>query len=217
MSLAVDAVSQGNFNVGITSSITWSHTCSGANRVLIVGAQIGSATDNATCTYNGTSMTKYVFFGGGTIQVVLFSLVAPDTGTHDIVLSRTGNAYIGGGAVSFTGADQTTPLENSNSASATTSSPTVDITCSAGQYIIDTVIKVSGSGTPTSGQGTNAEAQLSASNLSGGCHYIAYSATPQTMSWSCGGSANNSRILGAAVRVASAVATNYAPMMMVSD
>jgi hypothetical protein len=112
---------------------SWSHTCTGSDRLLLVGVAIGvqagsGGTPNndsttITVTYNGVSMTdagpSQVHANGGTSGFVqVFYLVAPATGANTVSVTSTG--YNGGslfftstaGAMSFTGVDQASPLRN---------------------------------------------------------------------------------------------------------
>lgn len=64
-------------------SLTWAHTISGTQRLLLVGIQVNSA-QVPTCTYNGVSMSRLdTTTPSGNIY--LFYLFTPDTGTHNIV------------------------------------------------------------------------------------------------------------------------------------
>jgi hypothetical protein len=116
MAIARDAASQGNVALSSTS-LTWSHTISGSNRGLFVGAKVYVAND-VSATYNGVSMGAQVASvlmseAGGNYGVVWY-LSNPDLGTHDIVISRSGGAnHLSGAAVSFTGVKQTGQPANS--------------------------------------------------------------------------------------------------------
>ena len=115
--IARDASSQSQSGAGV-GSLTWSHTCTGSERILFVGAYDNSATDDITgVTYGGIAMTKI----GASVAVPssgdyqnLWYLIAPATGANDITISRSGSSgRIGGSAVSYTGADQTAPIDAS--------------------------------------------------------------------------------------------------------
>ena len=88
------------------TSLTFAHTCTGDSRILFVTTFIRN--DHATgVTYNGVAMTS---LGLEIYQdpdyVDLYYLIAPATGTNNIVISREVSGLIIGGAVSYTGAKQ---------------------------------------------------------------------------------------------------------------
>ena len=113
MAVAFDARSEATTN-GATS-LSWSHTCTGSDRVLYVAIthENGSTdVDAVTATYNGVSMA--IFFTDTTTNANkhtrVFRLVAPATGANTIALDWGGlNRAFSAVAASFTGVDQTTP------------------------------------------------------------------------------------------------------------
>lgn len=108
-----------NSNGGNVASITWSHTCTGVNLVLYVGVHEAYGVDNVSgVTYNGVAMTrvKDSFVATG---CYVYRLIAPATGAHDIVVTFSSTLDRGKavGAVSVTGANQTTPEHTSTEGS----------------------------------------------------------------------------------------------------
>lgn len=105
MAIAFDASSQGN---AIAPTTTVSHTCSGANRILW-SAVFTTGNDTITgVTYNGVSMTQAVKRSTASVQYVyLYYLIAPATGTHNVVASDSGSNNVTVTNMSFTGAKQT--------------------------------------------------------------------------------------------------------------
>lgn len=89
------------------SSLTWSHTCSGSDRILIVTVGMNADT-TCTCTYNGVSMTEIgnAQRSAGGVKTFLFYLIAPATGTNNIVATLGTATGVAGGAVSYTGTRQ---------------------------------------------------------------------------------------------------------------
>lgn len=76
------------------SSSTFSHTVqsTGGNRALIVIARSESGNNTAfsSCTWNGVAMTQIVsVVGSETNGGIMFYLANPDTGTHDVVLTKS--------------------------------------------------------------------------------------------------------------------------------
>ncbi len=107
MAIALDSTTQGG-------SDTYAHTVSGSDRILFVSTLGGSSfTDNITgITYNGVSMTLVGKSAtSGDRWNYLFYLIAPDTGTHNVVISATpASGGVGATvATSYTGVNQTQP------------------------------------------------------------------------------------------------------------
>ncbi len=89
----------------IANSLTWSHTCTGAD-ILWVGITLSTTSDEVTgVTYNGVAMTQAVYdsFVWGKY---LYYLLAPAAGAHNVVISNTNLRNIVGAAASYSGALQ---------------------------------------------------------------------------------------------------------------
>ncbi|MGH9858921.1 MAG: hypothetical protein ACRD5F_02735, partial [Candidatus Acidiferrales bacterium] len=90
------------------SSVTFSHSCSGSNRILFVGVyvlQSGGAPAASTVTYAGVSLTLLNRIVNGNHGSELWYLVAPPTGANDVVVTiGVSTLRIWPVAVSFTGA-----------------------------------------------------------------------------------------------------------------
>jgi hypothetical protein len=155
MAIALDLDSNANSGSTTVSSLIWSHTCSGANRILLVGiAYTGSSATISSVTYNGVAMTA--LFGTpiaatSALHVQIFYLLAPATGANNIVVTPSITASIYGGAASFTGVDQSAP-SNTNSGIGTTLSPSVSLTTvNDNAWIFDTIGMASAVTTLTAG------------------------------------------------------------------
>jgi hypothetical protein len=139
MALAVDAVSSSENSA--QTSLTWAHTCTGSNRLLLVGIVFyrnsNSAIDDVT--YNGVSMDEVPSSttNNGEYFVAVYSLVAPATGSNNIVVSMSGSApfELSAGGISFTDAHQTVPLGTANTATGTSSAPSVTISSGTDQIV----------------------------------------------------------------------------------
>jgi hypothetical protein len=103
----------------VTDSMTISHTTSsGSNRLMLVGVSINNdGLETVTSvTYNGVGLS---FVGADArsddARVEIWSLVAPATGTHDVVITFSGDLQQEAiaGVMTFTGVDQSTPLGTS--------------------------------------------------------------------------------------------------------
>lgn len=112
MAIAYDASSSLNASAWSSgSSFTWSHTCSGSNRYLIVGVFVANGTDIVSgVTYNGVAMTRINTGVKNPAQerTYLYGLTAPATGDNDIVVTlSTSNSFVAAAGVSYTGVKQT--------------------------------------------------------------------------------------------------------------
>lgn len=165
MAIALDAVSFATAATG-TATRTWSHTCAGSDRVLVVGTMgrdVSSVTELpvVVLTYNGVALTKirHDETAGDNYRTELWRLVAPATGTHDIFLETDGTAsdLLAAGAISLTGVDQVTPVDAHNgSISAVNVDAASDdvITTADGAWIVDVLLNGDGvAGTLVAGAG----------------------------------------------------------------
>ena len=105
MAIALDATSF--TSSASASSLTWAHTCTGSNRILVVAIGMDADT-TCTVTYNGVSMTEIgnAQRSVGGVKTFLFYLIAPTTGTNNIVATLGTSTKVASGATSYTGAKQ---------------------------------------------------------------------------------------------------------------
>src|SRR5688572_11850859 len=109
--MAIAHNNSSNAGSASTSSLSWSHTCSGSDRFLIVG--ISTPTVGATgVTFNGVAMTQLDEGdqGTGPIHGELWYLIAPGAVTANIVVTLSGASAIAAGASSYTGVHQSAPF-----------------------------------------------------------------------------------------------------------
>lgn len=124
------------------SSFSWSHTCSGNDRCLVVGVSIRGSTNGivSSITYNGVSLTKiaHAEYSDTANRIELWYLLNPATGSNTIEVTLTGSAYVTGGAISLNNVEA---LGSYNSAAdGNTDTPTVDVAnCSEGCMVVDAV------------------------------------------------------------------------------
>lgn len=190
---AFDAVgpdATGTTSAGSTT-LSWSHTCSGSNRLLIVTVAMGLVGDGGTtlsATYNGVAMTSVgvVHANNGTDGYVqMFRLIAPVTGTNTVQITAAGNTPhdLVGGSVSFNNVNQTSPLGTPATAFGSGTTPTVNVAgTTSGNLVVDAVCN--GSSITSSGQTNrwlrNANTSTAAGNaasstaLGGGTVTMAY-------------------------------------------
>ena len=151
--IAFDAVSDSDVAVS-SSPETWSHTCTGDDRILIVSGMTGTGSDEVTgITYNGVSMTKITSIqGGNTRYISSWYLIAPATGSNTISASFSGS-YFAGIATSYTGAKQSAQPD----ASATETASSVTLLSTDVTTVADNswLILTSGAGANGIGGGTD--------------------------------------------------------------
>jgi len=132
--------------------VTWNHrTTTAANRYLVVAVDIrlgggtyGTNVTTTSVTYGAQAMT---LLGGGTrgttSRAELWGLVAPVSGTQAITvtIANTGsrNLAVTAGAQSFSGVDQSGPTGTLAAANNSNTTPTVAVTNSAYDYVVDSV------------------------------------------------------------------------------
>ena len=183
---AVDSVS--SFASNGAGPFTWAHTCSGSDRLLRVTTSHFDSSDTiSSITYNGVALTAVP--GGSTnngqYYVTAYYLIAPDTGTHDIVVTVSGSVFdFGAGAISYTDAHQTTPLGTAVTATGTSTTPSVTVSSAADELVDDGLVIIHG-GTLSVGAG-----QTQRWNAIASSGFIKYAGSTEggaastTMSWS---------------------------------
>lgn len=136
-----DAVSSDS---GGGDSLTFAHTCSGSNRLLVVGISISDSNSAnrpvTSVTYNGVALTKIasVDTGAGTSErVEMWYLINPASGEHNVIINTTGILnFISAGAISLTGAKQSGQPDASNTASDSSLEATVTVTTVANNSLV---------------------------------------------------------------------------------
>jgi hypothetical protein len=118
--VTLDAIGPGATGIGAgsVSSLSWSHTCSGTNRYLVVSVAVGiddgtGATTSTTATCNGSAMTSLGrqnsdndLYG----YVEMFGIIPP-TGSCSIVVTANKTVIsMEGGSISATSVDQSSPV-----------------------------------------------------------------------------------------------------------
>lgn len=153
MAIAFDSSSLGP-NPPAGAPQTWSHTCSGSDRLLVVGAI--SLNDTVTgVTYNGVSMTfigKTSYPGSARQGVAMYYLLNPASGTNTISVNGSGN--VSGFATSYTGVQQSSQPDSSatfNPSNATSITMTTTVVAS-GCWLVG--VQADSVGGETAGAGT---------------------------------------------------------------
>lgn len=129
MAIAVDTTTDGGFN-GSTTTLTWSHTTAGSDRVLLVAVQTTSGDLVTGATYNTVAMTQInkAVAPSSTTNIYLFYLIAPTTGAHDVVVTASATSALAGLSASYTGCDQASQPDSQTTATA--ANPATSLTAS---------------------------------------------------------------------------------------
>jgi hypothetical protein len=131
MPIAFDASS--NATTGFGDNLTWSHTCTGADRALFVAVAVAGSPTISGVTYNGIAMTAVET---GDAEVRLFGLLNPATGSNNIVASFSGLDAAAAVAASYTGVDQTTGWNNVVASATGNGSPSISVTSATGNLVV---------------------------------------------------------------------------------
>lgn len=144
--IAFDAASNSAYNTA-DALYSWAHTCTGSNRYLVVGVSMLSVAGSnvSGVTYGGVAMTFLgaIASGSGAIRSELWGLISPATGSNTVEVTLSAALDSIAGATSFTGVNQTSPIEGYNSATATNvgaADATVNVTTVAdNDWVVDCV------------------------------------------------------------------------------
>lgn len=112
MAVAHDADSNAKLAPASTS-LTWSHTCTGANGLLVVGLSwtLTSATmSTITHAGNAPTGTTGLFDATSSYHTQIWWWVNPTTGAQNIIATPSSSLTMYGGGCSFTGVDQLRPV-----------------------------------------------------------------------------------------------------------
>lgn len=137
MAIAHDTDSSSGIQTTSTS-YSWNHTCSGKQRLLVVGFAIRPVGVSVnTLTYNGVTLTKIRGDVNGNRVTELWYLLNPTAGTFSIAVTLTGSpTQSDGHSVSFTGVSHLDANNGNNNAGST--APTVTVTTiTPGAWIVD--------------------------------------------------------------------------------
>ena len=105
--------------------ISWSHTTgSGSNRLLVVTINIynsgGVPATCSGCTYNGVAMTQQVTNVytalNPEVRSYIYNLTNPPSGTYTVRANFSTSTFSVGAGVTYSGVDQTNPIQTSSSA-----------------------------------------------------------------------------------------------------
>lgn len=130
------------------STLSWTHTCTGSNLVLVLLGGFGNWVAGNTMqavTYAGTPMTSVTLasVAGSDVIVYAWYQIAPSVGSNTLQMwSAVSNVNLFGGSISYTGANQSSQPDGfnaTNTSSGTNESFTVTTTQAndwiAGMYV----------------------------------------------------------------------------------
>lgn len=141
-----------------TSPLQWNHTITTGDYLSVCIWENNSTQTLTGITYNSVAMDFVAKVETGSRYVYMYGLAAPDTGTHQISATLTGNPanWLAGGAVSYIGVDQSTPVDIAGgSRVASGSSISVDVTTTVEDAVLIGCAS-NGGGVPTAGTDTQA-------------------------------------------------------------
>lgn len=143
MAIAFNATNSKNDSTIAVLTQTWSHTCTGSNRLLFVGVSFDSAgLSISSVTYAGTNLTLIRTDENTAISrsSSIWYLVAPATGANDIVVTYSNDTVCISGSISLTGVAQTGSLDANNGAIGVDITASVVVTTVADNaWVLDTM------------------------------------------------------------------------------
>ncbi len=154
MSIAYDTVVNASFGGSATTTKTWSHTCSGSDRIIFVQT-LTDGNNVSGVTYGGVAMTR-VYGQTTDFYSTIYALPNPATGANNVVVTCSVAQNIIPMSVSYTGAKNEVPtISNTGSGSSPLS---VSVTTTADNSWLLGYVRKTTSGTITAGAGTTLRA-----------------------------------------------------------
>ena len=163
----------GASSTGSDTSVTWSHTVgAGSNRLLVVLLSDNPTDAVSSVTYGGVALTQLPgahVVGGTGAEVDIWYLKNPASGAANFVATWAAQGYLNAGAVSFSGVDQTTPLDTPVTATGTGRSASATVATDANNIVIDNLcLQESSADNPTATAGGSQTQRFNEVNLAGG-------------------------------------------------
>jgi hypothetical protein len=196
MAIALDAVASTKSIVNQLAggTTTYAHTVTSNTNGLIalaVGAwnNGGTGTGLSGATYAGTAMTKITasssLTAGGTFYTEIWYLIAPSTGTNNIVATVSGKTdTLGLSSLSLTGVSQTTPVDTAGTFTGTTGIYTKSITTTAAlDWMLDITSHLSANTANSNTGGTSIFNNATGGVGNASQYGIATSAGANSMTW----------------------------------
>lgn len=187
-----DAASSGVADGATSGTLSWSHTCTGSNRAIILGISYFSSGFSITSIkYAGVDL---VSIGGQCAPTVFlcceqYKLSNPASGANSLVITYTGTLTLVGGLVSYTNANQDTANLTGTQAIAngSTSPATVNVTSSVNEAVVDVAVMNDGVAVTVGGGQTQRWNALTAGSTIRNVGSTELGAASVTMSWTFSG------------------------------
>lgn len=183
--IVFDAATEGTEVSSDTQTV--SHTTgSGSKRLLLaIVAWNGTATVSSV-TYNSIALTSTTAANSpySNHKTQIWYLVAPSTGANNLVVTLSASSALNTAVVTYTGVDQTTPVENVTSSSNDINTMAVTVTSAVGDLAFAAVHRSGGTLVPDAGQTERFNAFDSAILFAGGDKTGAASVT---LTWTTSG------------------------------
>lgn len=198
MAVTHDANSSVTSGTTTVASQSWTHTVSGSDTLLVVGISwlitggITMTVTNNGSSANGTLTQTNANSSYGT-QVWYF--INPPTGSNTLLATPSSAANIFGGAVSFNGANQISPIGNTNRNTGTSfGAISLNTTTSIGSMLFSTVgmTTITNAITPTENQAYNVLSSGAINRTAAGSYSTPTGPGSNSMTWTIGGSTNRS-------------------------
>jgi hypothetical protein len=125
------------------TTLSWPHTVGTANnRLLLVGLSYGNGQQLLGVTYGGQPLRRRLVQNGPGNQnrIEVWYVLAPPSGTANVVATLTNASHVVGGAVSFTAVDQSRPFGESASASGQTTTASVNVSDTSSDQVVFSII-----------------------------------------------------------------------------
>lgn len=185
------ATSFDNTSYGSTG-FTVSHTVAVTGNLLVVTMQVwrdtGAAT-TVTADWNGTPMDFQQGTNNNNMYTYIFSLVNPDTGTHNVTFVITGSNISHKGSVSSWIVAGTPEVDDSNNSVGTTGPVSTSVTTTVDDtLIIDSASQFSANPLTVDASQTTLHNTLSSGVTGASSYELAPTAGSVTMSWTKSGS-----------------------------
>jgi hypothetical protein len=192
--ISVVNTASANTGSGTTTSLTIpSFTVSGSNTMLLLGVTNRGNSLVSSATYGTSSFTSIGSASNGTVvRTEILRLMNPPAGTADINITLNGARRFVAGAILLTGVDQTDPIGTYNTATGTSTAPSVTVSSAANELVVDVLgNRYSTSASVGSGQTlrwTNVTTNGTDSRNIRGSSSTEAGASSVTMSWTLGSS-----------------------------
>lgn len=136
------------------TGFSWSHTCTGADRLLVVHVTKDGAADQVTgVTYNSVAMTQLTTFTFSSSRIYMYYLYAPATGANNISVSTSASGAYQTEAASYTGVGPSQDSSNSGNSTGTSMTGS-DTTAADNCWLVMGVTNETNTETMVAGTGT---------------------------------------------------------------